>query len=62
MPFMKTQGHMEEQPNALFIEAERSAERIAGQLRMATAIGLSGVFALAVVTHAHREDAVLAVH
>jgi adenylate cyclase len=52
---------MEEPPNALFIEAERSAERVAGQLRMVAAAGLGGAFALAVVTHARRADAVLAV-
>jgi adenylate cyclase len=52
---------MDEQTMALFADAERSAERVIGQLRMVMALSLGVVFAMAVVTHAHRHDAVLAV-
>jgi adenylate cyclase len=52
---------MDERTRALFADAERSAERVAGQLRMAMALSLGAVFAIAVVTHARRDDAVLAV-
>jgi adenylate cyclase len=52
---------MDERAKALFAGAERSAERVIGQLRMAIALSLGAVFAIAVVTHAQRDDAVLAV-
>jgi adenylate cyclase len=54
-------GHMNEQTKALFTGAERSAERVVGQLRMAAALSLGAVFAITVVAHAHRDDAVLPV-
>ncbi len=54
-------GRMDERTTALFADAERSAERVVGQLRMAIALSLGAVFAIAVVTHAQRDDAVLAV-
>jgi adenylate cyclase len=52
---------MDQRAKALFADAERSAERVIGQLRMAIALSLGAVFAIAVVTHAQRDDAVLAV-
>jgi adenylate cyclase len=51
---------MDERTKALFADAERSAERVIGQLRMAMALGLGAVFAITVVARAHSEDAVLA--
>jgi adenylate cyclase len=54
-------GRMDERMKALFADAERSAERVVGQLRMAMALSLGAVFAIVVVTHAQRDDAVLAV-
>ena len=54
-------GRTDERTKALFADAERSAERVVGQLRMAIALSLGAVFAIAVVTHAQRDDAVLAV-
>jgi signal transduction histidine kinase len=58
---MKWRGCMDEPTKALFTGAERSAERVVGQLRMAVALGLGAVFAITVVAHAQRDDAVLAV-
>src|ERR1700732_848422 len=52
---------MDERTKALFADAERSAERVVGQLRMAMALSLAAVFAIVVVTPAQRDDAVLAV-
>jgi adenylate cyclase len=52
---------MDERTEALFAEAERSAERVIGQLRMAMALGLGAVFAIAVLTRAHHDDAVIPV-
>jgi adenylate cyclase len=49
---------MDERTKALFADAERSAERVVGQLRMAIALSLGAVFAIAVVMHAQRDDAV----
>src|SRR6266481_8818506 len=51
-------GRMDERTTALFADAERSAERVVGQLRMAIALSLGAVFAIAVVMHAQRDDAV----
>jgi adenylate cyclase len=51
-------GRTDERTKALFADAERSAERVVGQLRMAIALSLGAVFAIAVVTHAQRDDAV----
>jgi adenylate cyclase len=53
-------GRMDERTKALFADAERSAERVIGQLRMAMALSLGAVFAITVVTHAEHDDAVLA--
>src|SRR6266446_5835902 len=50
---------MDEQTKALFADAERSAERVIGLLRMAMALSLGTVFAIAVVTYADGDDAVL---
>ena len=52
---------MDERTEALFADAERSAERVIGQLRMAMALSLAAVFAITVVARARSEDAVLAV-
>jgi adenylate cyclase len=52
---------MDERTKELFADAERSAERVIGQLRMGMALSLCAVFAIAVVTHAQRDDAVLPV-
>src|SRR5260221_1779497 len=52
---------MDEQTKALFTDAERRAERVVGQLRMAVALSLGAVLAIAVVAHTHRDDAVLPV-
>ena len=52
---------MDERTKALFADAERSAERVIGQLRVAMALSLGAVFIIAVVTHTQRDDAVLAV-
>jgi adenylate cyclase len=52
---------MDEGTKALFAGAERSAERLVGRLRIATALSLGAAFATTVVAHAHREDAVLPV-
>src|SRR6266404_3380469 len=52
---------MDEQTKALFTDAERRAERVVGQVRMAVALSLGAVLAIAVVAHAHRDDAVLPV-
>jgi adenylate cyclase len=52
---------MDERTKALFADAERRAEGVIGQLRMAMALSLGAVFAIAVITHAQREDAVLPV-
>jgi adenylate cyclase len=54
-------GRMDERAKALFTDAERSAERVVGQLRMAAALSLGAVFAITVVARAHSHDAVLAV-
>jgi adenylate cyclase len=54
-------GRIDERTKALFADAERRAERVIGQLRMATALSLGAVFAIAVITHAQRDDAVLPV-
>src|SRR5438105_3737321 len=54
-------GRTDERTKALFADAERSAERVIGQLRVAMALSLGAVFIIAVVTHAQRDDAVLAV-
>src|SRR5258708_37642051 len=54
-------GRMDERTKALFADAERSAERVIGQLRVAMALSLSAVFVIAVVTHTQRDDAVLPV-
>jgi adenylate cyclase len=52
---------MDERTTALFTDAEQSVERFIGQLRLAMALSLRAVFVVAVVTHAQRDDAVLAV-
>ena len=52
---------MDERTRALFADAERSAERVVGQLRMAMALSLGAGFAITVVTHAQRDETVLAV-
>src|SRR5258705_10284457 len=52
---------MDERTKALFTDAERRAERVVGQVRMAVALSLGAVLAIAVVAHAHRDDAVLPV-
>ena len=52
---------MDERTKTLFADAERSAERVIGQLRMAAALSLGAVFAITVVVRAHSPDAVLAV-
>jgi adenylate cyclase len=52
---------MDERMKALFTDAERRAERVIGQLRMAMALSLGAVFAIAVITHAQRDAAVLPV-
>src|SRR5258705_2496738 len=52
---------MDEQTKALFTDAERRAERVIGQVRMAVALSLGAVLVIAVVAHAHRNDAVLPV-
>src|SRR6266446_7656027 len=49
------EGRMDERTKALFTDAERSAERVVGQLRMAVALSLGAVLAIAVVAHAHRD-------
>jgi hypothetical protein len=54
-------GRMDERSKTLFADAERSAERVVGQIRMATALSLGGVFAVTVVARAHSDDAVLGV-
>jgi adenylate cyclase len=54
-------GRIDERTKALFADAERRAERVIGQLRMAMALSLGAVFAIAVITHAQRDDAVLPV-
>jgi hypothetical protein len=51
-------GRTDERTKVLFADAERSAERVVGQLRMAIALSLGAVFAIAVVMHAQRDDAV----
>jgi hypothetical protein len=50
---------MDERTKALFAGAERSVERVIGLLRMAMALSLGAVFAIAVVTYADSDDAVL---
>jgi adenylate cyclase len=52
---------MDERSKTLFADAERSAERVVGQIRMATALSLGAVFAVTVVARAHSDDAVLGV-
>src|SRR5882757_3323446 len=52
---------MDERTKALFTDAERRAERVVGQVRMAVALSLGAVLAIAVVVYAHRDDAVLSV-
>lgn len=52
---------MGERTKTLFADAERSAERVVGQLRMAAALSLGAVFAITVVARAHSPDAVLPV-
>jgi adenylate cyclase len=52
---------MDEPMKALFIGAERNAERVVGRLRMAAALSLGAIFAITVAAHAQRDDAVLAV-
>jgi adenylate cyclase len=54
-------GRMDERSTVLFADAERSAERVIGQLRMAMSLSLGAVFAITEITHAQRDDAVLAV-
>src|SRR5258707_11798020 len=51
---------MDERTKALFTDAERSAERVVGQLRIAAALSLGAVFAITVIARAGRHDAVLA--
>jgi adenylate cyclase len=43
---------MDQRTKSLFADAERSAEWTIGQLRMAMALCLGAVFAIAVVRHA----------
>jgi adenylate cyclase len=52
---------MDERTRTLFADAERSAERVIGQLRMAAALSLGTVFAITVVARARSQDAVLGV-
>ena len=52
---------MDERSKTLFADAERSAERVVGQIRMAAALSLGAVFAVTVVARAHSDDAVLGV-
>src|SRR5712664_3474743 len=52
---------MDERTKALFADAERSVERVIGLLRMAMALSLGAVFAIAAVTYADSDDAVLPV-
>jgi len=52
---------MDERTKALFTDAERSAERVVDQLRMAAVLSLGTVFVIMVVTHVQRDEAVLAV-
>ena len=52
---------MDERTRTLFADAERSAERVIGQLRMAAALSLGAVFAITVVARARSQDAVLGV-
>ena len=52
---------MGERTKTLFADAERSAERVVGQLRMAAALSLGAVFAITVVARAHSPDVVLPV-
>ena len=54
-------GRTDERTKALFADAKRSAERVVGQLRMAMALSLGAGFAITVVTHAQRDETVLAV-
>jgi adenylate cyclase len=53
------EGALDERTKVLFTDAERSAERVVGQLRMAVALSLGAVFAITVVARAHSHDAVL---
>ena len=50
---------MDERTKALFTDAERRAERVVGQLRIAAALTLGAVFAITVVARARHDDAVL---
>jgi adenylate cyclase len=52
---------MDERTKTLFADAERSAERVVGQIRMAAALSLGAVFAVTAVARAHSDDAVLGV-
>src|SRR6266436_7652968 len=52
---------MDERTKAQFAEAERSVERVIGLLRMAMALSLGAVFAIAAITYADSDDAVLPV-
>ena len=52
---------MDERTKALFADAERSVERVIGLLRMAMALSLGAVFAIAAITYADSDDAVLPV-
>jgi adenylate cyclase len=54
-------GRTDELTKALSADAERSAERVIGQLRMGIALSLGAVFAVVVVTHAQSDEAVLPV-
>ena len=50
---------MDKRARALFAGAERSAERLVGQLRMATSLSLGLLFAITVLARAGHTDAVL---
>jgi adenylate cyclase len=52
-------GRMDKRARALFAGAERSAERLVGQLRMATSLSLGLLFAITVLARAGHTDAVL---
>src|SRR6266436_8453913 len=52
---------MDERTKAQFAEAERSVEPVIGLLRMAMALSLGAVFAIAAITYADSDDAVLPV-
>jgi hypothetical protein len=56
---MLRRGRMDKRARALFAGAERSAERLVGQLRMATSLSLGLLFAITVLARAGHTDAVL---